>query len=81
MLKPLREEINDVVVKYLEQKLQADNPVNVVTMANELVKSIVDIVMELDEDHQAPVLASLMATLGNEYLSRRGLIPTEHRYN
>jgi hypothetical protein len=56
MPKPLREEINDVVVKYLEQKLQADSPVNVVTMANELVKSLVHIVMELDDDDQAPLL-------------------------
>jgi hypothetical protein len=37
MPKPaLHEEINDVVVRYLEQKLQADEPVNVVAMANEI---------------------------------------------
>ena len=45
MPKQLREEINDVVVKYLEHKLQTDNPVNVVAMANEMVQSLVDVIM------------------------------------
>ena len=81
MPKQLREEINDVVVKYLERKLQTDNPVNVVAMANEMVQSLVDVIMQLDDYHQAPALASLIATLGDEYLSRRGLITTERRDN
>ena len=50
----LRKEITDVVVKYLEHKLQTDNLVNVVV-----------------ETQQAPLLASLIATLGDEYLGRR----------
>ena len=77
MPKQLREEINDVVVKHLEYKLQTDDPVNVVAMANEMVQSLVDVIMQLDEYHQAPALASLIATLGDEYLSRRGLITTD----
>jgi DNA-binding protein Fis len=81
MPKQLREEINDVVVKYLEYRLQTDDPVNVVAMANEMVQSLVDVIMQLDEYHQAPALASLIATLGDEYLSRRGLIRTERRDN
>jgi DNA-binding protein Fis len=81
MPKQLREEINDVVVKYFEHKLQTDNPVNVVAMANEMVQSLVDVIMQLDDYHQAPALASLIATLGDEYLSRRGLITTERRDN
>jgi hypothetical protein len=51
----LRKEINDVVVKYLEHKLQTDNPVNVVTMANEMVQCLVDVIMEL-KSQQAPLL-------------------------
>jgi hypothetical protein len=81
MPKPLRDEINDVVVKYLEYKLQTDNPVNVVVMANEMIQSLVDVIMELDESQQAPLLASLIATLGDEYLRRRGLITTDRRGN
>jgi hypothetical protein len=77
----LRKEINDVVVKYLEHKLQTDNPVNVVVMANEMVQSLVDVIIELDETQQAPLLASLIATLGDEYLGRRGLITTGRRDN
>jgi len=65
----------------LEHKLQTDNPVNVVVMANEMVQSLVDVIMELDETQQAPLLASLIATSGDEYLGRRGLISTARRDN
>lgn len=37
MQKPSREAINHVVVAYLEHKLQTDEAVNVVAMANEMV--------------------------------------------
>jgi hypothetical protein len=42
MQKPLREEINDTVVRYLEHKLQTGGPVNVAAMAHEMALSIVD---------------------------------------
>ena len=66
-----------MVVKYLEHKLQTDKPVNVAAMANEMVQSLVDVIMQLDEYHQAPALALLIATLGDEYLRRRGFITTQ----
>jgi hypothetical protein len=37
MKKTLRDAINDAVVEYLEHKIQTDESVNVVAMANEIV--------------------------------------------
>jgi hypothetical protein len=77
----LREEINDVVMKYLKRKLQTGEPIDVAEMADELAQSFVDMVTEQDEEQQAPLLAQIMISLGDEYLQRRGLIPTERRDN
>jgi hypothetical protein len=49
--------------------------------AREMAQSLVDIVMQQEEKHQAPLLAQTIASLGDEYLQRRGLIPTERRDN
>jgi DNA-binding protein Fis len=81
MQKPLREEINDVMVKYLKHKLQAGEPVNVAALAYEMALSIIDMIMEQQEQNQAPLLATTIVTLGDEYLQRRGLIQTERRDN
>lgn len=81
MPKPLREEINDVVVKYLEHKLETGEPVDVPEMAIEMTLSLVDMIMEQDEPEQAPLLALIIVTLGDEYLQRRGLVQTERRDN
>jgi hypothetical protein len=42
MPKPLREEINDVVERYLEHKLRTGEPVDVPGMAHEMAQSVVD---------------------------------------
>ena len=76
MRNDLRESINDVVVKYLERKLQTEEPVDAANMAHEMAQSIVDMIMEQEERHQAPLLASTIASLGDEYLQRRGLVQT-----
>jgi len=78
MPKPLREEINNVVVKFLEHKLETDEPVDVVAVANEMIQSLVDVIMEQDEDHRAPLLASSIIILGDEYLQRHGLTQSAH---
>jgi vacuolar-type H+-ATPase subunit F/Vma7 len=75
----LREAINDVVVKYLERKLQADEPVNVVAMTTEVAQSLVDMIMEQDEHQRAPLLASIIVTLGDEYLLRHKINQAERR--
>jgi DNA-binding protein Fis len=81
MPKSLHEQINDVVVFYLEEKLRTNTPVDVAAMAREITQSLVDMIMEQDEQNQAPLLAQIITSLGDEYLQRRDLIPTEHRDN
>jgi DNA-binding protein Fis len=81
MPKTLREQINDVVVFYVEEKLRTNTPIDIAAMAREITQSLVDMIMEQDEQNQAPLLAQIITSLGDEYLQRRGLIPTEHRDN
>jgi hypothetical protein len=69
----LREAITHLVVRYLEYQLQKDKPVDVPAIAHEMAQSIVDMIMEQEERHQASLLASAIASLGNEYLRRHGL--------
>ena len=46
MPQTLREEINDVVTRYLELNLQTSASVDVAAMAREIAQSFVDMVME-----------------------------------
>jgi hypothetical protein len=70
-----------VVVKHLERKLQTGEPINVPDMAIEMTLSLVDMIMEQDERQQAPLLAQIITSLGDEYLQPCGLVPTERRHN
>ena len=58
MPKTLHEQINDVVVFYLEEKLRTNTPVDVAAMAREITQSLVDMIMEQDEQNQAPLLTA-----------------------
>ena len=62
MPQTLREEINDVVTRYLELNLQTNAPVDVAAMAREIAQSFVDMVMEQEERQHAPLLAQMIAT-------------------
>jgi DNA-binding protein Fis len=79
MSKPLRDAINDAVAQFLEHKLRTDEPVNVAAMANDMALSIVDMILEQSDQNQAPLIATAIRTLGDEYLVRRGFIETERR--
>jgi hypothetical protein len=68
MAKALRAEINDVVVKYTERKLRKDGTLDVA-----VTQSIVDMIMDQDEHHHAPLLALMILSLGDEYLQRTGI--------
>jgi hypothetical protein len=57
MPEPLREAINEAVGKYLKETLQTGGPVDVPDMAHEMAQSLIDMVMEQDEQHQAPLSA------------------------
>jgi hypothetical protein len=43
-------------------------------MAREMARSIVDMIMEQDDQRQGALLAETISNLGDEYLQRRGLI-------
>ena len=73
MPKALRAEINDVVVKYTERKLRKDGTLDVAVMAHEMTQSLVDMIMDQDEHHHAPLLALMILSLGDEYLQRTGI--------
>ena len=73
MPKALRAEINDVVVKYTERKLRKDGTLDVAVMAHEMTQSLVDMIMDQDEHHHAPLLALMILSLGDEYLERNGI--------
>ena len=73
MAKALRAEINDVVVKYTERKLLKDGTLDVAVMAHEMTQSLVDMIMDQDEHHHAPLLALMILSLGDEYLQRTGI--------
>jgi hypothetical protein len=79
-MKTLREAINEAVVGHLKDKLETGG-IDVAEMAHELTQSLVDMIMEQEEEHQAPLLASIVVSLGDEYLQRRGFIeprPQQH---
>jgi hypothetical protein len=73
MAKALRAEINDIVVKYTERKLRKDGTLDVAVMAHEMTQSLVDMIMDQDEHHHAPLLALMILSLGDEYLQRTGI--------
>src|SRR5580693_10175767 len=62
MPQTLREEINDVVTRYLELNLQTSASVDVAAMAREIAQSFVDMVMEQEERQHAPLLAQMITT-------------------
>jgi hypothetical protein len=70
----LREAITELVVKHLENQLQRDEPVDAPTISTEMAQSIVDMIMEQEARHQASLLASVIAALGDEYLRRQRLV-------
>ena len=77
MAKALRAEINDVVVKYTERKLRKDGTLDVAMVSHELTQSLVDMIVEQEEHHHAPLLALMILSVGQEYLRRTGI--TERR--
>jgi hypothetical protein len=68
--KSLREAINEVLAKHLEQHLPK-GALEVTDMVHEIAHSIVDIITAYPEEEQAALLALLMTFVGEEYLQRR----------
>ena len=64
MNKPLRDGINAVVMDYMQGTIAGGEPIDVAEMAHEMAQSLVDMIMEQEKEHQAPLLASTIASLG-----------------
>jgi hypothetical protein len=77
MPKLLREEVNDAVIRYLDRKMKANGAVEIAAMTREMAQSFVDMVMEQDEKIQPLLLAQMIAAMGDEYMRRRGFIPSD----
>jgi hypothetical protein len=69
----LHDEINNVVIKYLEEKLRTNESVDVVKIAEEMAASVVDMILMQEEQHQSGLLAETIRTLGDLFLKGRGL--------
>jgi hypothetical protein len=68
----LREAITELVVEYLEHQRQKDEPVEVPAIAHEMAQSIVDMIMEQEERHQASLLDRFDPTVGKRHEGASG---------
>ena len=50
-------------------------------MAHEMTQSLVDMIMDQDEHHHAPLLALMILSLGDEYLQRTGIGERRDNYD
>jgi hypothetical protein len=73
MSKPLRVSINELVVSYLKARLATGEPIDVAEVTHEIAQSLVDVIMEQQEDGQGPLIAFALTSIGEEYLQRRGV--------
>jgi hypothetical protein len=77
MSTPLRAGIQELVVDYLKAKLATGEQVDVAEMTYEIAQSLVDVIMEQEEDGQGVLFAYALTSLGEEYLQRRGVFETD----
>jgi hypothetical protein len=76
MSKPLRVEIRELVVNHLQTKLATGEQIDVAEMTYEIAQSLVDVIMEQEEEGQSALFAFALTSLGEEYLQRRGALDT-----
>jgi hypothetical protein len=74
MSKPLRVEIRELVVNRLQTKLATGEQIDVAEMTYEIAQSLVDVIMEQEEEGQSTLFAFALTSLGEEYLQRRGAL-------
>jgi hypothetical protein len=72
MSRPLRVGIHGLVLSYLEAQLATGEQVDVAEMTHEIAQSLVDVIMEQEEDGQGVLFAYVLTSLGEEYLQQRG---------
>jgi hypothetical protein len=76
MSKPLRVSIHELVVNHLQTKLATGEQIDVAAMTYEIAQSLIDVIMEQEEEGQGALLAFALTSLGEEYLQRRGAFDT-----
>jgi hypothetical protein len=76
MSKPLRAGIHELVVSHLQTKIATGEQIDVAEMTCEIAQSLVDVIMEQEEEGQGALLAFALTSLGEEYLQRRGALET-----
>jgi hypothetical protein len=74
MSKPLRVEIRKLLVNRLRTKLATGEQIDVAEMTYEIAQSLVDVIMEQEEEGQSMLFALALASLGEEYLQQRGAL-------
>jgi hypothetical protein len=72
MSKPIRVGFRDLVVSYLQTRRATDEHVDVPAITLEIVQSLVDVIMEQEQDDHGALFAFALTNLGEEYLQRRG---------
>ena len=76
MKKPLRASIHELVVDYLKARIATGDQINVAEMTDQIAQSLVDIIVEQEEEAQTTLFAFALTSLGEEYLQRRGVFAT-----
>jgi hypothetical protein len=79
MQKPLRVSIHELVVDYLKVRLSTGEQIDVAEMTYEIAQSLVDIIVEQEEEGQGTLFAFALTSLGEEYLQRRGTFATSQK--
>ncbi len=77
MSKPLRAGIHEVITSYLQARIATGEHVDVAEMAHEIAQSLVDVIMQQEDDGQAALFAFALTTVGEEYLQRHGVFDTK----
>ena len=76
MGKPLRLGIHELVINHLKTKLASGEQIDVAEMTQEVAQSVVDVIMEQEEEGQGALFAFALTSLGEEYLQQRGVFDT-----
>jgi hypothetical protein len=77
--KPLRLGIHYLVLDHLETKLATGEAIDVAKMTHEIAQSIVDVIMEQEEEGQSALFAYALTSLGEEYLQQRSVLETNRK--
>jgi hypothetical protein len=72
MSKPLRVGFRDLIVSYLQTRRATDEHVDPAELTLEIAQSLVDVIMEQEQDDQGALFAFALTSLGEEYLQRKG---------